>query len=224
MLILVAHGTRRAAGVATIRAIADDVSARIGAVDTAFVDVIGPNPAEVLSASRGSATLMPAFLASGFHVHADIPARIRESGHPGTVVTPPLGPDPMLADVMQDRLIQAGMRPGDSVVMAAAGSSDSRARADVSCAAAQLAERVGDVHVGYVATGSPRVSDVVSRVRSVGRRRVFIASYLLAPGLFHDRLALCGATAVAAPLAPHPLVTDLVIRRFRDSEVVPHVA
>ena len=80
------------------------------------------------------------------------------------------------------------------------------------------------MHVGFVATGSPRVSEVVSRLRSAGRSRVFVASYLLAPGLFHDRLALCGATAVAAPLAPHPLVTDLIIRRFRDTEAVPYVA
>jgi sirohydrochlorin ferrochelatase len=44
-------------------------------------------------------------------------------------------------------------------------------------------------------------------------RRVFIASYLLAPGLFHDRLADCDATEVAAPLGMHPRVVDLVVAR-----------
>jgi len=77
-----------------------------------------------------------------------------------------------------------------------------------------LAQRVGPVQVGFVATGMPRVEDVVARLRASGRRRVFIASYLLAPGLFHDRLARCGATAVAAPLGLHPGVVELLARRF----------
>jgi sirohydrochlorin ferrochelatase len=225
MLILVAHGTRSAAGIRTIRAIAAAASARIGPIETAFVDVVGPNPAELLAAASGPATIVPAFLASGYHVHADLPARIRESGHRRAVMTPTLGPDPVLADVMADRLIQVGLRPGDdAVVMAAAGSSDPRARCDVREAATQLAGRVGEVHVGYVATGAPRVSDMVSRLRSAGHPRVFIAPYLLARGLFHDRLMLCGANAVAPPLGAHPKVTELIIRRFGDTEGMAHVA
>jgi sirohydrochlorin ferrochelatase len=70
------------------------------------------------------------------------------------------------------------------------------------------------------------VGDVVSRLRAAGRRRIFIASYLLAPGLFHDLLADIGATAVAAPLGVHPGVVDLVVDRFSrgTSERVADVA
>jgi sirohydrochlorin ferrochelatase len=106
-----------------------------------------------------------------------------------------------------------GWRPGDAVVMAAAGSSDSRAHRELRYAAALLAQDVGPVQIGFVATGAPRLDDVVSRLRAAGRRRVFIASYLLAPGLFHDRLADCDATEVAAPLGMHPRVVDLVVAR-----------
>jgi sirohydrochlorin ferrochelatase len=218
MLILVAHGTHSTAGVLTIGALSSAVAERIGPLRTAFVDVLGPNPAEVLAEGKSavgpSAVVVPAFLASGYHVHTDLPSRIAESGHPDVSVMPTLGPDPRLADVMRDRLHEAGWRRGDAVVMAAAGSSDPRARRELQWAAALLAGRVGEVRLGCIATGSPRVGDVVSRLRAAGRRRIFIASYLLAPGLFHDRLAGIGATAVTAPLGVHPGVVDLVVERF----------
>jgi sirohydrochlorin ferrochelatase len=214
MLILAAHGTRRAAGVSTIESLSAAVAERIGPVQTAFVDVLGPNPAEVLAQTAEPAVVVPAFLASGYHVHTDLPARIGESGHTDVAVTPALGPDPALAAVMVDRLRESGWRRGDSVVMAAAGSSDPRARHDLRIAASLLATHVGPVHLGFVATGAPRVADVVGRLRAAGRRRVFIASYLLATGLFHDRLAECGATAVADPLGVHPGVVDLLVSRF----------
>ena len=214
MLILVAHGTRSTAGVQTIGALSSAVADRIGPLRTAFVDVLGPNPAEVLAEVRQPSVVVPAFLASGYHVHTDLPSRVAESGHPDVSVMPALGPDPRLADVMRDRLHEVGWRRGDAVVMAAAGSSNPRARRELQWAATLLAGRVGEVRLGYVATGSPRVGDMVSRLRAAGRRRIFIASYLLAPGLFHDRLADIGATAVAAPLGVHPGVVDLVVDRF----------
>jgi sirohydrochlorin ferrochelatase len=215
MLILAAHGTRSAAGVQMIHDLSSAVASRIGPLRTAFVDVLGPNPAEVLAQSSDPAIVVPAFLASGYHVHTDLPARIEESGHADVLVTPALGPDPALAVVMRDRLREVGWRRGDAVVMAAAGSSDPCAQRELRWAAMLLSEQVGSpVRVGFAATGAPRVSDVVSRLRAGDRRRVFIASYLLAPGLFHDRLASCGAAAVAAPLGTHPGVVDLVAARF----------
>ena len=213
MLILAAHGTRSAAGVQMIHDLSSAVADRIGPLRTAFVDVLGPNPAELLARAVGPSVVVPAFLASGYHVHIDVPARVAESGHTATTVTPALGPDPALAAVMRDRLREIGWRRGDVVVMAAAGSSDPRARREIYSAAEMLAQHVGEVHVGFVATGVPRVRDVVRVIRAAGRR-VFIAPYLLAPGLFHDRLQDCGAFAVAAPLGAHADVVDLLTARF----------
>jgi sirohydrochlorin ferrochelatase len=70
---------------------------------------------------------------------------------------------------------------------------------------------------------------VVAAMRAAGRRRVFIASYLLAPGLFHDRLRECGATGVSAPLGVHPAVVDVLASRFlaqsdKVSELVANLA
>lgn len=217
-LVLVAHGTRSRVGVETVAALADAVAERAGAVRTAFVDVLGPSPAEVLRDMNdpvGSAVLVPAFLASGYHVHTDVPRGVLESGHPRVTVTRALGPHPALARVLEHRLRESGWRPGDAVVLAAAGSSDPRARHDVRRAAAMLSARVRcEVPVAYIATGTPTVDEAVRRLRAVGRRRVFVASYLLAPGLFHTRLLQAGADGVAAPLGAHPAVADLVAEKF----------
>ncbi|MBB3606759.1 sirohydrochlorin ferrochelatase [Mycolicibacterium sp. BK556] len=212
-LILVAHGTRNPLGLDTITEIAAAVAEHVGPVRTAFVDVLGPNPREVLEDTAGSAVVVPAFLASGYHVNADLPARVAESGHPDVTITPALGPDPVLAQIMHGRLLEVGWSPGDAVVMAAAGSSDPAARAELMQAATLLGELVGEVHLGFVATGVPTVADLVARIRTAGRR-VFIASYLLAPGVFHTKLGQCGAHAVTAPLGAHPDLVALLAQRF----------
>lgn len=197
------------------------------AVRTAFVDVLGPSPAEVLRDLAGPAVVagdavpavvVPAFLASGYHVYQDVPREVDDSGHPAVTVTAAMGPDPALARIMAVRLRAAGWRPGDAVVFAAAGSSDARARADVRRAAAMLtAQLANPVRTAYVATGAPRVPEVVAQLRETGQERVFIASYLLAHGLFHERLYRAGATGVAEPIGVHPAVVRLIADRYRSA-------
>lgn len=206
-----------------IGTLADAVRAELAGSDTgpqvctAFVDVLGPTPAEVLrELDGGPAVVVPAFLASGYHVYQDVPREVRDSGHPNVVVTPAMGPDAMLARVMRMRLREAGMRRGDAVVLAAAGSSDARARHDVRRATALLADELGGpVHTAYIATGEPRVADVVAALRESGRQRVFVSSYLLAHGLFQQRLRESGADGVAEPLGAHPAIVRLLHDRYR---------
>lgn len=237
-LVLVAHGTRSARGVEMIAALADAVATELGAavsgrgaepaqtegaapnaaLRTAFVDVLGPSPSEVLRDLDGPAVLVPAFLASGYHVYQDVPREVAESGHAAVAVTAAMGPDPALTRVMAMRLRAAGWRPGDAVVFAAAGSSDSRARQDVRRAAGMLAEQLGaPVRIAYVATGAPRVPETVADLRAAGSERVFIASYLLAHGLFHQRLHDAGADGVAEPIGVHPAVVRLIADRYRSA-------
>ncbi|GGK45746.1 sirohydrochlorin chelatase [Nocardia camponoti] len=225
-LILVAHGTRNARGVELIATLADAVAVELGvdatvaepnsALRTAFVDVLGPTPSEVLRDLAQPAVLVPAFLASGYHVYQDVPREVAESGHASVAVTPAMGPDPALANVMALRLREAGWQSGDAVVFAAAGSSDERALHDVSRAAKMLSAAIETpVEVAYVATGTPRVPEVVAGLRASGAARVFIASYLLAPGLFHNRLHEAGADGVAEPIGVHPAVVRLIADRYR---------
>ncbi|KQY04048.1 cobalamin biosynthesis protein CbiX [Mycobacterium sp. Root135] len=216
--LLVAHGTRKADGVAMIADLAERVGRQLGRrVHTAFVDVLGPTPAEVLTElPDGPAVVVPAFLASGYHVRVDVPAFVTASGHPDVTVTDALGPSADIVRVVVDRLVESGWKPTDSVIMAAAGTSDDRAKRDLRVTATLLSAAIGArVELAYAATGEPRVADAVATMRSQGARRVVVASYLLADGLFQDRLHQSGADVVTAPLVTHPGVARLIARRFR---------
>lgn len=217
--VLVAHGTRKAHGVAMVADLAERVGEVLGAgVRTAFVDVLGPTPAEVLRTLRDDepAVLVPAFLSSGYHVRTDIPEHVAASGHRRVVVTAALGPSPDIVRVLVDRLLEAGWRPTDSAVLAAAGSSDPCAQRDLRITAAMLSAAIGArVELGYAATGEPGVAAAVADLRARGAQRVAVASYLLADGLFQDRLYASGADVVSAPLGTHPGVVRLVASRFR---------
>lgn len=219
-LILAAHGTRRPGGVAMI----GDLAARVGAlldrrVQVAFVDVLGPTPREVLAqAAHGGrpAVVVPAFLSRGYHVRTDLPAQVAASAHPNVTVTPALGPGPEIARLVADQLAKCGWRPGDCVVLAAAGTTDPAARADLHVTATTLSALVGSrVRLGFAATGGPSARDAVAAARRAGERPVVVASYLLADGLFQQRLRAADADLVSRPLSTHPALARLIANRFR---------
>jgi len=102
------------------------------------------------------------------------------------------------------------------VVLAAAGSSDPEAAAQVAAQADLLADAL-DVPVvaAFAAAGRPTVAEAVAGLRARTGGPVAVATYLLAPGQFHDRLGESGADWVTAPLGAHPAVAALVIDRYR---------
>jgi sirohydrochlorin ferrochelatase len=210
VLHAVAHGTRSAAGQSQIRALAGAVALRRPGLDLrlSYVDVQQPRIAGVVT--PGS-VIVPLLLSAGYHVRVDI-ARAAEGN---AVVTPPLGPDPVLTASLRRRL-----PPCDAVVLAAAGSSDPRWRADIDAIAAQLG-----AHVAYASGTERRVPDVVAGLRSAGAERVAVAAYLLAEGLFYRSLHSAGADSVTAPLCHDPAVADLVLSRYdaasADREALP---
>jgi sirohydrochlorin ferrochelatase len=201
-LIAVAHGTRNPAGQAQIRELAARVAARLPGLDVrlSYVDVQEPRVAEVVGPD---AVVVPLLLSAGHHVRVDIAAAVAGTPIP---VTRPLGPD----DVLLDSLVRH-LPPADAVVLAAAGSSDPAWRAEVG----QLAARFSGV--GYVSGPGPRVPDVVAELRRRGARRIAIAAYLLADGLFYRTLHQAGADSVTPPLCLDPAVTDLVLSRYESA-------
>ena len=215
-LILAAHGTRRPGGVAMIGDLAANVSALVErTVQVAFVDVLGPTPSEVLSSAGRPAVVVPAFLARGYHVRTDLPAHVAASGHPNATVTPALGPSREIAQIVAQQLVKSGWRPGDSVILAAAGTSDPRARADLRITAALVSALTrSSVDLGFAATGDPHVCEAVERARRRGRR-VVVVSYLLADGLFQEVLRASGADIVTRPLGTHPELARVIASRFQ---------
>ncbi|WP_326690898.1 MULTISPECIES: CbiX/SirB N-terminal domain-containing protein [unclassified Streptomyces] len=221
-VLLVAHGTRSAEGTRTARELARGLAARLRRpVEVAYADVRGPTVTEALARRAGPVTLVPAFLASGYHVRADIPAQVRRAGAAEVLATPALGADPALLPALADRLAAADVREGDSVVLAAAGSSDPEARAEAHTMAGLLGRLLHrPVPVAWAATAEPSVAATVARLRASGARRVAVATWLLAPGVFAERLAASGADTVAAPLAAHPSVLETLARRVTETERV----
>ena len=213
-----AHGTRKQRGVTMIGDLAAQVSSALGQhVHVAFVDVLGPTPSEVLAGTLdGPAVVVPAFLSRGYHVTTDIPAHVAASGHPDVAVTEALGPGSQLVRVLADRLVESGWCPDDSMVLAAAGTSDPCAQRDLHTMATWLSATTSSrVELAFAATGTPRVTDAVDALRRRGARRVVVASYLLSEGLFQDRLRASGADLVTEPLGTHPGLVRLIASRFR---------
>ena len=234
VLVGCSHGTRDPAGRATIHALLalvaearPDLDVREAFVDvqepavaTVVTDVLAERPAERPADADADAVadvvVVPLLLSGGFHVHVDIAAAV---DRPGVVAATALGPDLRLVDVLQDRLDEAGTSPDDAVVIAAAGSSDARAATAVEWMVDALqARRSGPVSVGYGAGCEPRVPAAVeaARVANPGRP-VVIASYLLAPGYFHDQLQLAGADVVTGPVGADPRVAAIVLTRYAEA-------
>lgn len=221
VLVACAHGTRSPTGRRLVAELALAARARRpGLVTTAaFVDVQPPTVVDVvagLAAEGRAAVVVPLLLSGGYHVHVDIAGAV--AGAEGTVAARPLGPDPRLVEVLHERLVQSGADPRDpltAVVLAAAGSSDPRSVADVEDTADLLQRSwAGPVTTGYGSAAQPAVPDAVTAARRGGAERVVVASYLLAPGHFHDKLARAGADAVTAPLLPDDRVADVLLDRY----------
>ncbi len=197
--VLVAHGSRDPAGAAVVEELAALVRDHLPDVRVAFADVRQPDVTTVLRGCR-RAVVVPAFLAAGYHVRVDIPAQVAAAGTPA-VITPHLGLG--LVAVARFRLWEAGWVPGRPVVLAASGSADPRAEAEVHAAA----RRLGAKAVGFVGAAGPPLADVLTP-------GAVVASWFLAPGVFHRRAVAAGATT-SAPLGAHPAVAELVVRRCR---------
>ena len=217
ILVACAHGTSNTEGKAAILEVVEQIrAARPGlTVLDAYVDVHGPELPEVVAGlpEGARAVVVPLLLSVGYHVKVDIAKAVKS--RPGTLAAGPLGPDERLAGLLAERLREAGLEAEDAVVLAAAGSSNPRAAVDVERLADMLRHLVPNrILPGYGASATPSVPDAVTELRDEEEGRVVVASYLLAPGYFHDQLAKAGADAVAAPLLPSPVIAELALDRY----------
>ena len=220
-LLLIAHGTRDPAGAVVTERVAERAGRLLGVpVHACYADVRGPTPADVLAEIGGPTVAVPAFLAAGYHVRADVPEQLRATGRGDVMLADTFGPDPVLVAAAAERLTEAGARPDDAVVLAVAASSDPHAQADGARAARRLGRLLGrPVTLAPIVLGDqPGVAEVVARLRAEGARRVAVASWLLAPGLFQRNLERCGADVVGAPLSDHEAVLDVLASRYRSAQ------
>ncbi len=217
-LIVCSHGTRSLPGRAVVAAIIDQVRAALPGVTVlqAFVDVEEPAVADVVASVTGPVVVVPLLLSRGFHTNVDIARAV--AGRADAVATAPLGPHPLLAEVLASRLAEAiAPTAAGSLVLAAAGSSSPDAVEDVEAVAALLRTVLDGsagaaVTVGYAAGATPRIADAVA---AAGAGPVVALSYVLAPGYFADVVASAGADLTTAPLGADPRIAQIVVERYR---------
>jgi sirohydrochlorin ferrochelatase len=221
VLVAVAHGSQDPAAQQCVRSLTGRVARLVEGVRvaTAFVQNAQPSLADGLDdaatqAGADGVVVVPLLLSSGYHLSSDIAGAARAAGVP---VAPPLGPDPRLVRALSDRLREAAVPAQVPVVLAAAGSRDPRALADTRRQAAMLAaHRRAPVVAAFASAARPTVDEAVSFLAGVTGQPVAVAAYLLAPGLFHDRLWLSAGAWVSGPIGDHPAVAELVLDRYRD--------
>lgn len=219
-ILLVAHGTRSVTGQRTMLEIASRVQQELPdrAVELGWIELVAPAFTERLAAG-GSTVMVPLLLGSGYHVRVDLAEAVTR--HPRTRLTPPLGVGPAgagrgIIEALADRIAETG--PADAVVLACAGSSDGRSRAETATAAAELASRLEvSVRPAYLSGPGDGLDEAIARLRRTGGRSVTAAAYLLAEGFFYDRLADGPADRVTGPLGAHPGVVRQIVERVNDA-------
>lgn len=227
-LLAVAHGTRDPEGLAAVAELLALVRAlRPGlTVELGYVDVAEPLLADTLARMAGPVVVVPLLLGAGYHVREDIPAALATAPQVDARVARVLGPDPLLAEVLTERLAAAWTPPHNpqpvdncqAIVLAAAGSTDPAANADAARMAALLGDHTGlPVVTSYLCAGSPTPADAVSALRADGIHNIAVSGYLMSPGYFARKAAASGATATAAPLGAHPALARLVLTRYDEA-------
>lgn len=217
-LVVLTHGPLHPSGRRSLEAVLHRVRHRLPhvSVRATFLPPGRPCLDDVLVEEPGSVVVVPLLLAGDL---ASVAAATPALGGP-YVVAGSLGPDRLLVQVVQHRLGQAGVRPGQPVVVAAAGSNEAAALGETARTARLLAELWGGpVRAAHLTGCGPRMSEVAAELRSQGLAPPAVAPYLLATGHHshkarEDARAL-GLGTVAEPLGDHPLVAEAIVRRYR---------
>jgi sirohydrochlorin ferrochelatase len=247
--VAVAHGSADPRAAATIEDLMTLVARRaprqprrapgrgLGTPDvlTAYLGHAAPSLPQVMGTLKDGSevTVLPLLLTAAYHSKTDIPRVLARLGRDFPLLRvsygAALGPHPLLLQALERRLAEAVPavleNPAQTgVVLAAAGSSDPDANATIARLAAQWQARTGwfAVRPAYAASASgPSPAAAVTGLLRAGARRVVVATYLLAPGVFADRIRdashAAGAAAVSAPLGAAPEVADVLLDRYQEA-------
>lgn len=220
-LVAVAHGSRDPRALPTVRALLDrvralrpDLPVRLG-----HIEINRPLLADTLTELRGAAVVVPLLFGHGYHVTHDLPDALAAAPHLTGRIAAPLGPHPLLAEALHQRLREAGFDAGrgsTAVVLASAGSRAGRSTQDTERIARLLSDRLGGLPVvpAYASAAAPTVAEAVRSLTARGHERIAVASCFTAPGRFATQCAAAAPGIAAAPLGDHPALARLVLHRY----------
>lgn len=241
VLVAVAHGSRDPAAQRTVETLLASVRAmRPGLrVELGHIELNEPALSGTLASlpAGSEAVLVPLLFGRGHHVKHDIPRALTGASHLRATAAQPLGPHPLLAAALHDRLREAGWPDPEgtdspdlagtgsaAVVLATAGSRDPESAAGAERTAEQLRERLSGaapvpvpVLCAYASAARPTVAEAVQQLRADGHSRIAVASCFTAPGHFAARCAAEAPWIAAAPLGAHPALAQLVLHRFDEA-------
>ncbi len=243
-LLLVGHGTVDTTGVAEFVAFTGRLRerlARVGVdVDGGFIELSSPTVHEAWAALAGRGhrrmAAVPLVLVAAGHAKGDIPAalerEVRRDPATDYVFGRPLGPHPVLQEILVDRITAAlstAPPAAAAVLLVGRGSTDPDANAEV-CKVARLLQEGRPymfVEPAFVSLARPDVTAGLARCRALGARRVVVAPYFLFDGVLPRRVAdQAGAFAAAHPdmevavadhLGDSDALADVVVERYDEA-------
>ncbi len=235
VLLGVAHGSKDPASQEVVRGLlARAAELRPGlVVRDAYVDNASPSIrgrlAELAAEGVDDVAVVPMLLTPASHSKTDVAGSVQAGrlDHPRLRLRygRPLGPHPVLVEVLAQRLAEAGAGPEDPVVLVAGGALDPDANAQVASTARLLWEgrTFPSVDVAFASTTGPTVTQALERLRTLGHGRVSVARYFLGPG-YLPRLVERQArevegldVVVGAPLGVTDDLAALVLGRYEET-------
>lgn len=235
VLLGVAHGSRHQGSQQVVQELLELATAERPGLraEMAYIDNASPSiraaMARLVAEGERDVTVVPLLLGAASHSKTDVAASVQAArfAHPGVVVRygRPLGPHPVVVDVLARRLSEAGVEDLP-VVLVANGSLDPDANAGVAATARLLWEgrSYPSVDYAFVSTTGPTVVQALERLRSAGHRRVAVARYFLGPGhlpsMVAEQAVLDGLTVVVSePLGASEGLAALVLGRYDEARL-----
>ena len=246
-VLLIGHGTRRAAGVAEFHRLAEQIREALPnrTCLAGFLELVEPDVPTALEQLRQQGfrriIALPALLLAAGHIKNDIPAILNafQAQHPEMRITlgADLGIHPHLLQVARERIesCEADFGPDyerrETLLMVIGrGGSDPDANSSVSKITRMLWEGMGFgwAETAYTAVAAPLMADALERTHRLGFQRVMVFPYLLFTGRLVEQVRATVAdyqrrhpevkAIVASYLNAHPLVVATFLERLAETE------
>lgn len=234
VLLGVAHGSKDEGSQQVVRDLLVMAAAQRPGLraEAAYVDNASPSIsraiAGLVSGGERDITVVPLLLGAASHSKTDVAASVQAArfAHPGVVLRygRPLGPHPVVVDVLARRLSEAGA-VDLPVVLVAGGSLDPDANAGVAATARLLWEgrAFPSVDIAFVSTTGPTVVQALERLRAQGFSTVALSRYFLGPGYLPHQVSVQAGTVgglevvFSEPLGASQGLATLVLGRFDEA-------
>ena len=246
-VLLIGHGTRRAAGVAEFHRLAEQIREALPdrTCLAGFLELVEPDVPTALEQLRQQGfrriIALPALLLAAGHIKNDLPALLNafQAQHPEMriILGADLGIHPHLLHVARERIesCEAGFgadyeRRETLLMVIGRGGSDPDANSSVSKITRILWEGMGFgwAETAYTAVAAPLMADALERTHRLGFQRVIVFPYLLFTGRLVEQVHTTVAdyqrrhpevrAAVAPYLNAHPRVVATFLERLAEAE------